>query len=895
MDPGTKLGPYEITEQLGAGGMGEVYLATDTRLGRKVAIKVLPAEFASDPERLARFEQEARAAAALNHPHIAAVFDVGTEDGTQFMVQEYLEGDTLREPLRKGALPLKKALGLATEIAEALAAAHAAGIIHRDLKPENIFVTKEGHAKVLDFGLAKLTEVAGGGPPDDFTHSPTAMGTVAGQVMGTAGYMAPEQVEGSPEIDHRADLFAFGCVLYEMAQGTRPFGGRNIAEVLHRLANSDPEPMADGLPSELHRIVRKSLAKEPTRRYQTAGDLVVDVQALGTDVESGAALSTTPVAVETTRGIPWKLGVPVAAALMLVVVGTWWAMQPEPGSTIRLQLDPRVDTIMSRLGSAVVLSPDGRHVVYVEGDPVNGSALYFRALDRQDSTTLASSAFTVGAPYHPFFSPDGQWVGFVTTTELKKAPITGGTPQSIVPVDLSRGADWGPDDTIVFAPNPTSGLSLVSAVEGEPAPLTELSEGERSHRWPQFLPGGKAMLFTSERTGGFDRANLEVVDLETGDRQFVHRGGTYGRYVPTGHLVYSNAGASFAVPFDLDTLETTGSPIPVVENLANDADGGVSFDFSETGMLVYHTRGDLSATYQLAWVERDGQVEPLPFEPRQSQYLALSPDEQRIALQILEDRQWDIWIYEIERGGSQVLLTTEGNNRNPVWSPDGEWVFFASDRGGNNDIWKQRADRSLDAELVLVTEAPVVPTSISADGAMLLFDSGLFPNRNLGLLALDSDQEPEMLADTAADERWGSFSPDGRFFAFRSNETGQFEVYVREVSSGRTFPVSTSTRGGWYPLWSRDGREIYYGSPVSPGILVAEVDLESFSASDPVEVSDIEMRAVGNFDVTADGQKFLVTVPAGSDETGDTGPAPKLNIILNWFEELNRLVPTDGS
>ena len=559
MEPGTKLGPYEITEQLGAGGMGEVYLAQDTRLGRKVAIKVLPAEFASDPERLARFEQEARAAAALNHPHIAVVHDIGTEDGTHFMVQEYLEGDTLREPLQKGALPLKKALGLANEIAEALAAAHAAGIIHRDLKPENIFVTKEGHAKVLDFGLAKLTEVAGAGSPGGATQSPTMMGTVAGQVMGTAGYMAPEQVEGSEEIDHRADLFAFGCVLYEMVSGRQPFAGTSVLDILHKIADEEPQPLGDTnpdlLPGPLQWMSKKCLAKERGRRYQNADDLIVDLRELGTDVESGAALPTTPAAVETTLGIPWKLGVPIAVAIaLLAVLATWWTMRPEPGSTIRVQLDPRVDTIMSQLGSAVALSPDGRHVAYVEGSRTGARALYLRALDQQDSTALASSATNAGSPYHPFFSPDGQWVGFVTPTELKKASITGGTPRSIAPVDRNRGADWGPDDTIVFAPTSASGLSLVSAVEGEPRSLTELSEGERSHRWPQFLPGGKAVLFTSAETEDFDRASLEVVDLETGERQVVHRGSTYGRYVPTGHLVYSDAGALFAVPFDVDTL-----------------------------------------------------------------------------------------------------------------------------------------------------------------------------------------------------------------------------------------------------------------------------------------------------------------------------------------------------
>ena len=804
MEPGTKLGPYEITEQLGAGGMGEVYLAQDTRLGRKVAIKVLPAEFASDPERLARFEQEARAAAALNHPHIAVVHDIGTEGNTHFMVQEYLEGDTLREPLEKGALPLKKALGLATEIAEALAAAHAAGIIHRDLKPENIFVTKEGHAKVLDFGLAKLTEVAGAGSPGGATQSPTIMGTVAGQVMGTAGYMAPEQVEGSDKIDHRADLFAFGCVLYEMVSGRQPFAGKSMLDILHRIADEEPQPLGDinpDLPAQLQWMLKKCLAKQPDKRYQTAGELVIDLQALRADVELGTAflLGGQPVvAVETARGIPWKLAAPVA--ILLVVVAAllgWWARQPEPGSTIRLQLDPLVDTIRSQGGSAVVLSPDGtarclrrewpdgwKHAVPSRSRPAGLDDT--RVVGRQPGCAVPSLLLArraVGRVRHPD--------GAEKSVHNRRHPAVdraGGA---------SRGADWGPDNTIVFTPNPASGLSLVSAVEGEPEPLTELSEGERSHRWPQFLPGGKAMLFTSAETEGFGRANLEVVDLETGERQVVHRGGTYGRYVPTGHLVYLNAGALFAVPFDLDTLETTGSPLPVVENLAADGQGGVSFDFSETGMLVYHLRdGGASNAYQLVWVDRDGQVEPLPFEPRQSEFLALSPDDQRIALQIHgDDGDFDIWIYEIERGGSQALLTTEGNSGGPVWSHDGEWVFFGSDRGGNSDIWKRRADRSLEAELVLDTEAELWPSSISANDEMLLFVSGVLPNFDVGILALDTG-DTEMLVDTAALEDWPSFSPDGRFFAFHSGR----DRAIRGVRAGG---IERSDISGLYeyPWW----------------------------------------------------------------------------------------------
>ena len=373
-------------------------------------------------------------------------------------------------------------------------------------------------------------------------------------------------------------------------------------------------------------------------------------------------------------------------------------------------------------------------------------------------------------------------------------------------------------------------------------------------------------------------------------------GGTDGRYVPTGHIVYSLQGNLLAVPFDADSLEVTGRSVSIVQGVGLSVGMGAGqYAFSDRGGLVYMPGRGATGAYQLAWVDRNDQVEPLPFEPHPSFHLDLSPDGQRIALEILgDDGEFDIWIYEVERGGSEVLLTTEGHNRSPVWSPNGEWVFFASTRGGNFDIWKLRADRSLDAELVLDTEALLWPESISANGEMLLLDGGAGPpNRDVWILALDT-QEPEILVATAADETGASFSPDGRFFAFHANETGQFEVSVREVASGRTFPVSTSTRGGAFPRWSRDGGEVYYKSVTSPGILVAEVDVESFSASDPVELSDIVTRPGGNFDVTADGQRFLVTIPAGTTETAGEAATPRINVILNWFEELKQRVPTGG-
>ncbi len=464
---------------------------------------------------------------------------------------------------------------------------------------------------------------------------------------------------------------------------------------------------------------------------------------------------------------------------------------------------------------------------------------------------------------------------------------------------LVLGASWADDGYIYFGQG-YEGILQVSDNGGEPEVVVALEEGAQAYG-PQLLPGGEWLLFTlGSVSGSWNAASIVAQPISGGEPEVLVEGGTDGRYVPTGHIVYSLQGALLAVPFDVDSMEVTGGPVSIVEGVQQayslGESGAGQYAFSDRGGLVYMPGGDAASAIQLVWVDRNGQVEPLPFEPGQSGYLDLSPDDRRIAIEIPgDDGEFDIWIYDVERGGSQVRLTTEGSNEYPIWSPEGEWVFFASDRGGDYDIWKRRADKSVDAELVLDTEATVLPQSISEDGTMLLFQSGENPHRDVGILALDPDQEPETLVATAADEGDGSFSPDGRFFAFTSAETGQDAVYVWEVSSGRRFgPVSTSTRGGRSPLWSRDGREIYYRSELGSGILVAEVDVEPFVASDPVEISDI-VTSVGNYDVTADGQKFLVRVPAGSGDTEDTASGTHLNVILNWFEELKRLVPTGGA
>ncbi len=900
---GTRLGRYEILEPLGAGGMGEVWLAEDTRLGRRVAVKVLPEGFASDPERLARFEQEARAAAALNHPHIAAVYDVGTEtaeDGstTRFMVQEFLRGRSLQEALEKRPLPLEKALTLGAEIIEALKAAHAAGIVHRDLKPENVFVTEDGHAKVLDFGLAKLTETTGA-PAAGATMSPTALGTQAGAIMGTAGYMAPEQVNGE-EVDHRADLFAFGCVLFEMVTGKQPFRGQNVYETLGKIVSSEPERLevqgAD-IPPELRRLVRKCLAKDPARRAWSAGDLIVDLRMLASDLESGAVAPSPGASRESPAGMdagpallrPLVLAA-LAASLVLGGVATWlWVRAPEtPARIVQFDIElPEGTNFRNLIPPEIAISPDGSTVVFVAG-----SQLWIRRLEEREARPLRNTQNAVD----PFFSPDGREIGFAVNGQLKKVSVDGGPALDLGPVTgiAADGPHWAEDGYIYIAGEP-EGITRRPGSGGEAEVVVESELGLDTGS-PQLLPGGEWVIFTEPPAARrYDDASIVAGSIATGERRVILAGGRHAMFAPTGHLLWVRAGVLFGQPFDAEALELYGEPVALLEGVRTataNVDATAHYEFSDNGTLIYlHGETGVSSVTTPVWMDREGNETLLPFEPRPFINTRLSPDSTRLAAVILDETQGSqLWLYEVDRPRGQLFTSSEGENVAPVWSPDGGWIYFASSRGGGDlDIWRKRADLSGAAEIVAEMPHDQYPTSISADGTMLAFqERNSVTSWDIGVLSLQ-DGASEMLAHSLALERAPALSPDGRFVAYDSSESGTPEIYAMQIESRRRWLISTT--GGNRPLWLPDGNEISFRTRDGARAIVRVAFDPDFTHSPPEILYEAERPTVAtghDSDVTFDGQRFLELPAIGDGVQG----VSRIRVILGWFEELTARVPT---
>ncbi len=875
---GTKLGPYEILTHIGAGGMGEVYKARDTRLDRTVAIKVLPSHLADNPDLKQRFEREARAVSSLNHPHICTLYDVGEQDGTDFLVMEYIEGESLADRLRKSALPLDQALRYAVEIAGALDKAHRQGVVHRDLKPGNIMLTKSG-AKLLDFGLAKFRTDVSAETSSMMSALPTEEKplTEKGAILGTFQYMAPEQLEGK-DADARTDIFAFGVVLYEMVTGNRAFAGNSQASLISAIIKDDPpalstlQPMT---PRVLELVVKKCLAKDPEDRWHSAHDLC---EALGW-VAEGAENEGTSVHPGTPRHR--SIGIVLASLLVGSVLGAIaWSFLQEPAPRIQRVTRAAVPVAPEQLPvETPVLSPDGYKLVYAGGGRLN-----LRIMDELEAKPIPG---TEGAG-SPFFSPDGQWIGFEARGTLQKVFVGGGAPVTIASVRFVAGATWGADGTIVLG-IVNSPLQRVSS-DGSPVrALTTLDHdtSELSHRSPQFLPNGKSVLFTVGKNNG---GSIAVASLETGEHRILFEGSS-GLYLHTGHVVYFQSGDLMAVAFDPEKVETMGTPVPVVHGVAGFRWSGVLhpyYSVSETGTLVYR-QGELAAftqTHRLIWVDRHGQSEPFTNDASDYLYPRISPDGTKLAVSEETEVGRNIWLHDLERG-TRTRLTFEGTQYVLTWTPDGRRIVFSN---GLELNWKPAYD-SGPTEPLATEQDSAAPSSWSPDGQTLLIVSGYQTQYDIWMISPGGMEAPRPFAVTSFNEKAPAFSPDGRFVAFVSDESGRDEVYA-QLFPGTGPKRLVSTDGGDEPVWSRDGRELFYRQGNAMMAVGVEPETE-IGFGTPIELFEDRYRpspvGVRNFDVTPDAQRFIMVAPVESE---DTMTASHFNIVLNWVEELKRLVPT---
>jgi serine/threonine-protein kinase len=889
---GRRIGVYEVVGHLGAGGMGEVYRARDTKLGREVAVKVLAPIFKADRERLDRFEREARVLAALNHPNIGAIYGVEDSEGVPALVMELVEGPTLADRIAQGALPLDEVLPIAKQISEALEAAHDSGIIHRDLKPANVKVRADGTVKVLDFGLSKVLEPTNSTATNTMlspTQSPHA--TQAGVILGTAPYMAPEQARGRP-VDQRADIWAFGAVLFEMLTGVRAFDGADVSITLAAVLKTDPDwrALPPATPAGLRRLLTRCLEKEPKERLQSIGDARIELRDLSRDAVDAPG--------EPQRTISRHAAVLGAGTLLLGVAlgGTVVRLltrSAAPAVTrTMIATSPTASATISGYTTDVAVSPDGARVVYVG----NGSTqIFVRALDRLEPVALATGHNV----RNPFVSPDGRWVGFFDGLALKKVPMSGGAAITLFePIQGTSpcGATWATDDSIVIATSSVaSGLWLIPARGGEPTQLTQpdRARGEAQHLWPERLPGGQTVLFTiTSQTGGPDAAQIAVLDLRTRVRNILLHGGSHAQYVASGHLVYSASRTLRAVRFDLRRLEVQGTGLEVVPRLLTSPQGDA--DFSAAGdTLVYVDAPDTAVSdpkRTVTWVDRTGREQPIATPPLSYIYPRLSPDETRLVLDISgQDR--GLWIWDFQRATLTRLTIDLALNRVPEWTRDGKRIVYSSNRDGFDNLWWQAADGTGIPERLTTSRNVQLASGSTPDGrAMIFFESRPSTLQDVMQLSLDGSRRVTPLLQSPFLERNGVISPDGRWIAYESDSSGQMQVYVRPFPDTNGGQWQVSTEGGTRPLWSRNGSELFYVAP-TPGAPLMRVPLETsgatFHALPPVKLFEgyAAMNPSRTYDVAADG-RFVMIKPAAANEAEQAS----LIIVQHWGEELKRLV-----
>jgi Tol biopolymer transport system component/predicted Ser/Thr protein kinase len=876
LTPGTRLGPYEITAPLGAGGMGEVYKARDTRLDRVVAVKVCKEEFSE------RFEREAHAVAALNHSRICTLHDVGPN----YLVMEYIEGTPL-----KGPLPLAQALKYAIQICSALDAAHKKGITHRDLKPANILVTKNG-VKLLDFGLAK---VAQGKSASEATLTMALTGKH--EIVGTLYYMSPEQLQAQAtgqEVDARSDIFSFGLVLYEMLTGRRVFDGASPASVIAAIMERPAPSVAEIAPAALDRVLKKCLAKDPNERWQTVRDLKDELEWIA----SGSAGATQAPQTPQSR-MPWII---VGVLAVLLLATSWIAYREPPAAElkplVRMEVDLGRDVFLGAIGgSDVIISPDGLRIAYL-----SRGHLFTRKLDQPNATELG---VTPGAT-SPFFSPDGQWIGFTANGKLRKISIEGGSEIVLCDIGASfTGADWGEDGNIVTGLRPSAGLSRVSSAGGTSVPVTQLQGDERTHRWPQILPGGGAILFTAHNAlNGYSDAHIDVVALPGGRRKTLQRSGMFGRYVAApsgkGYLTYVNRGTLFAVRFDLDKLETRGQPVPVLQQVSyTDSFGSAKLSFARTGTLVYRSSEIDNSQMSIQWLDPSGKTQPLLNKPGIFQQPRLSPDGERLAVRNNDRTSTGIWVYDLRRD-TLTPLAIDATAALPVWTPDGKSVVYGTTHG----IFSVRADGGDKPRPLTESKDAQFPRSFTGDGKRLAFFQ-YEPQGPQGLdiwtVAVERDGDrlkagtPEAFLQTPAAERDPSFSPDGRWLAYSSDESGTNQVYVRAFpDKGGGWQISSG--GGAMPIFARNGKDLFFYDVSADRIMVAGYSAkgDAFVAEKPRVWSNHSLALTVNggvaaqYDISSDGKRIAAAYASAQPDSGH------VIFLENFVDELQRKIPLGG-
>ncbi|HEX8817104.1 MAG TPA: protein kinase [Terriglobales bacterium] len=913
LTPGTKLGPYEILSPLGAGGMGEVYRARDTRLDRDVAIKVLPAHLSSDPDLRQRMEREAKAISALNHPHICTLHDVGSQNGVDFLVMEHLEGETLADRLKRGPLPLQEALKIGREIAEALEKAHRRGIVHRDLKPGNIMLTKNG-PKLMDFGLAKPSpgvnsrSDASPSTPNTPTMSVAALTaassplTQKGMVVGTFQYMAPEVLQGS-EADARSDIFSFGCVLFEMLTARRAFEGKSQFSVLGAILDQEPDRISTVLPNSPPRLdetVRLCLAKTPDQRYGCMHDVQLQLEALA-DAPKAPIPQLSQPAPKPSR-LPWLIAA-LAALLAIAIASAYFLQSSRPAQVIRSSILPPEDTSFVTMvpnSGPPVLSPDGSRLAFTARDDKSKVLLYVRSLASLAAHPLPGTDDAI----YPFWSPDSRQIAFFANGKLKKINADGGPPQDICDSLSGRGGTWSKDGVIVFTPSSNHALFSVPAAGGTPQPASHLDpdKGENSHRWPWFLPDGKHFLYWSRTSHQGESSVLYIGELGSLKAKLLTKSETMAEYA-SGQLLSLRGQTLMAQPFNPSRMELSGEPQPIAEHIAvNGSSIRAMFSVSDTGTLVFQP-GDDSTGWNLIWSARDGK--PMETAAQASRYMgpSLSPDDARLAVTIFVGSQGiaDLWIFDLARdtrtrvtfGRGVTNGTINANVGEAIWSPDGKTIYYTSISKGTFQIYAKSADGSGAERLVLEdADAGLYPSSISSDGRYLIYvrrpNQGE-PGSHIWALPLTdaakaNNAKPFPVIQDADDERSPTLSADGRWLAYQSNESGRPEIYITAFpAAGAKWQVSSN--GGTTPKWRRDGKELFFLDP-QDNIVAVDVNPSpnavKLGAPHTLFQTLGIQRDFGPYDVSADGKKFLIN--SGNVKAG-TEP---LTLVQNWPSELKK-------